>query len=63
VSERLRAVVEALGIRPGERRFDLVVAVRVGLFHREPGWTRALVAPWLAPGGPVRALYDAPGGG
>jgi Methyltransferase domain len=44
----------------GERRFDLVFAVRVGLFHREPERARALVEPWLAPGGQVRAFFDAP---
>ena len=44
----------------GARRFDLVFAVRVGLFHREPERARALVAPWLAPGGTVRAFFDTP---
>ena len=44
-----------------ERRFDLVFAVRVGLFHREPERARALVQPWLAPGGRVCAFFDAPG--
>jgi hypothetical protein len=32
----------------GERRFDVVFAVRVGIFHREPERARALVEPWLA---------------
>jgi SAM-dependent methyltransferase len=44
----------------GERRFELIFAVRVGLFHREPERARALVEPWLAPGGRVRAFYDPP---
>lgn len=44
----------------GARRFDLVFAVRVGLFHREPERARALVAPWLAPGATVRAFFDTP---
>jgi SAM-dependent methyltransferase len=44
-----------------ERRFDLVFAVRVALFHREPARAGALVEPWLAPGARVRAFYDAPG--
>ncbi len=43
------------------RRFDLVFAVRVGLFHREPERARALVAPWLAQDGRVLAFYDVPG--
>jgi ubiquinone/menaquinone biosynthesis C-methylase UbiE len=45
----------------GERRFDKVFAVRVGLFHREPERARRLVEPWLAPGGVIRAFYDSPG--
>ena len=44
----------------GSRQFDLVFAVRVGLFHREPQRARALVEPWLAPGGRVEAFYDSP---
>jgi ubiquinone/menaquinone biosynthesis C-methylase UbiE len=44
----------------GERRFDVVFAVRIGLFHREPERAHALVEPWLAPGGRVDAVYDAP---
>ena len=50
--------LEALDL--GERLFDLVFAVRVGRFHRDPDAARALVEPWLAPGGRVRAYYDAP---
>ena len=42
----------------GERRFDVVFAVRVGLFHREPARARALVEPWLAPGGRLVTEYD-----
>ena len=45
----------------GDRRFDRVFAVRVRLFHTEPERARALVEPWLAPGGGVRAFYDTPG--
>ena len=45
----------------GERRFDKVFAVRVGLFHREPERARALVEPWLAPGGTVTSVFDPPG--
>lgn len=44
----------------GERRFDVVFAVRVALFDREPERAHALVEPWLAPGGRVHAFYDAP---
>jgi ubiquinone/menaquinone biosynthesis C-methylase UbiE len=44
----------------GDRRFDRVFAVRVGLFHREPERARGLVEPWLAPGGRVDAFFDPP---
>jgi ubiquinone/menaquinone biosynthesis C-methylase UbiE len=45
----------------GARRFDRAFAVRVGLFHREPDRARALVEPWLAPGGELVVAYDEPG--
>ncbi len=45
----------------GERRFDKVFAVRVGLFHREPERARGIVERWLAPGGTVDAFFDEPG--
>jgi ubiquinone/menaquinone biosynthesis C-methylase UbiE len=45
----------------GERRFDKAFAVRVGLFHREPDRARALVEPYLAPGGQILSVFDAPG--
>jgi NAD(P)-dependent dehydrogenase (short-subunit alcohol dehydrogenase family) len=44
----------------GDRRFDVIFAVRVGLFHREPERAHALVQPLLAPGGRVRACFDPP---
>ena len=44
----------------GDRRFEKIFAVRVGLFHREPERARALAERWLAPGGSVRAFFDAP---
>lgn len=55
-AEFLVAALERLDL--GERRFDVVFAVRVGLFHREPERARSLVEPWLAPGGCVRAFFD-----
>ena len=51
------ASLEALDL--GARRFDKVLAVRVGLFHRDPERAHALVRPWLAPGGTVLAVFDA----
>jgi ubiquinone/menaquinone biosynthesis C-methylase UbiE len=44
----------------GDRRFDTIFAVRVGLFHREPERTRALAERWLAPGGRLTAVFDPP---
>jgi ubiquinone/menaquinone biosynthesis C-methylase UbiE len=57
-AEFLVARLEDLDL--GDRRFDVVFAVRVGLFHREPEWARRLVEPWVAPGGRVLAFYDEP---
>jgi len=57
-AEFLVANLEQLDL--GERRFDVIFAVRVGLFHREPERAHALVDPWLAPGGSVRSFFDPP---
>jgi ubiquinone/menaquinone biosynthesis C-methylase UbiE len=53
-------VAELESVDLGERRFDKVFAVRVGLFHRDPERAHALVEPWLAPGGGVKAFFDPP---
>jgi ubiquinone/menaquinone biosynthesis C-methylase UbiE len=58
-AEFLVAHLEDLDL--GDRRFDVIFAVRVGIFHRDPERARALVEPWLAPGGRVRAFFDLPG--
>jgi ubiquinone/menaquinone biosynthesis C-methylase UbiE len=42
----------------GDRRFEVIFAVRVGLFHREPERARRLAERWLAPGGTLRAVFD-----
>lgn len=47
----------------GDRRFDVVFAVRVGLFHRDPDRARRLAKRWLAPGGTLRAVFDPPSSG
>ena len=44
----------------GERHFDKVFAVRVGLFHRQPERAHAIVERLLAPGGTVLVCFDAP---
>ena len=57
-AEFLVATLEDLDL--GDRRFDKVFAVRVGLFHRDPDRARKLVERWLAPGGAVFAFFDRP---
>jgi ubiquinone/menaquinone biosynthesis C-methylase UbiE len=57
-AEFLVMALEALEL--GERRFDVIFAARVGLFHREPERARALAERWLAPGGRLHVAYDAP---
>ncbi len=59
IAEFITASLEGVDLE--ERRFDVVFAVRVGIFHREPQRAAALVAPWLAPGGRVLSFFDAPG--
>ena len=58
-AEFLVARLEELDL--GDRRFDTIFAVRVGLFHREPERARALAERWLAPGGSLAAHFDPPG--
>ncbi len=57
-AEFLIASLEDMNL--GDRRFDLVFAVRVGLFHRDPGRAHALVRPWLAPDARVLSFFDEP---
>ena len=51
-------VGELVVVDLGGRRGDAVLAVRVGLFHREPERARKLAERWLAPGGRLRTDYD-----
>ncbi len=57
-AEFLLATLEELDL--GARRFDVIFAVRVGLFHRDPARAHALAERWLAPGGAVTAVFDPP---
>jgi len=57
-AEFLVASLEDLDL--GDRRYDTIFAVRVGLFHREPARARALASPGLAPGGRIVAAFDEP---
>ena len=41
----------------GDRRFDRIFAVRVGLFHRHAERAHRLVGPWLAPAGRGRPFF------
>jgi ubiquinone/menaquinone biosynthesis C-methylase UbiE len=53
-------IAELAALDLGERRFDRILAVRVGLFQRAPEQARALAEAWLAPGGTLLAVYDPP---
>ena len=44
----------------GDRHFDKIFAVRVGLFHREPERARGIAERWLAPGGAIFSFFDPP---
>jgi ubiquinone/menaquinone biosynthesis C-methylase UbiE len=57
-AEFLVAHLESLDL--GERRFDKIFAVRVGLFHREPQRAHDLATRWLARGGAIHAVFDPP---
>jgi cyclopropane fatty-acyl-phospholipid synthase-like methyltransferase len=57
-AEIIRGTLEDVDL--GERRFDAILAVRVGLFHREPERARALAERWLAPGGRLVVEHDLP---
>lgn len=60
-AEFLVATLENLApVLDDDRRFDVVFAVRVGLFDREPDRARELAAPWLKPTGRVHAFFDPP---
>ena len=54
----LVATLEDLDL--GERRFDKIFAVRVGLFHRDLERARSIVERWLAPGGALFVFFDPP---
>ncbi len=57
-AEFLVAHLESLDL--GDRRFDKILAVRVGLFHREPERAHELATRWLAQGGTLHAVFDPP---
>ena len=44
----------------GRRRFNKILAVRVGLFHQHPDRARELAERWLAPNGVLLSVYDEP---
>ncbi len=59
-AEFLVATLEDLDL--GDRRFDKIFAVRVGLFHRDHERARGIVERWLAPGGAAFVFFDPPSG-
>lgn len=58
VAEFLQADLEDLDL--GDRVFDKIFSVRVGLFHRDPDRARAIVERWLAPDGLIMSVFDEP---
>ena len=59
-AEFLVATLEDLDL--GNRRFDKIFAVRVGLFHRDPKRARGIAERWLAPGGSLFVFFNQPSG-
>jgi ubiquinone/menaquinone biosynthesis C-methylase UbiE len=57
-AEFIVATLEDLDL--GDRRFDKIFAVRVGLFDRDPERAHGLAERWLAPGGTLSAHFDSP---
>lgn len=53
-------VCEMESFDPGAVKFDAVLALRVGLFHRDPAKAHNLVKRWLKPGGRIVAEFDEP---
>jgi SAM-dependent methyltransferase len=47
----------------GDSVFDKILAVRVGLFYREPERANAMIDRYLAPGGVLKSIFDAPRAG
>jgi ubiquinone/menaquinone biosynthesis C-methylase UbiE len=59
-AEFLVATLEDLDL--GDRRFDKIFAVRLGLFHRDPERAHSIVERWLVPSGAVFVFFDPPSG-
>jgi len=53
-------VADVMDFDPGSRRFTKILAVRVGLFHRDPERVESRVRRWLAPRGKIIAVFDEP---
>ncbi len=45
---------------PGKQKFDVVLAARIGLFHREPERAHHIVKQWLKPRGRMIVEFDEP---
>lgn len=53
-------VADFVNFDPGDRKFDKIFAIRVGLFHREAELAHGIVEKWLAPRGKIVVVYDQP---
>jgi hypothetical protein len=54
-------VADVMEWDPRPRKFTKILAVRVGVFHRNPEAVERRVRHWLAPRGKIFAVYDEPG--
>lgn len=44
----------------GDQKFDIILAVRVRLFYKDPERAKRIVSKYLAPGGKIISIYDLP---
>jgi cyclopropane fatty-acyl-phospholipid synthase-like methyltransferase len=53
-------LADAMKFDPGRQRFDKILAVRVGLLHRDEDQARRHLEKWLKSRGKILLVYDEP---
>jgi cyclopropane fatty-acyl-phospholipid synthase-like methyltransferase len=53
-------LADVMKFDPGPQRFDKILAVRVGLLHRDEDKARRHLEKWLKPKGKIFLVYDEP---
>jgi cyclopropane fatty-acyl-phospholipid synthase-like methyltransferase len=53
-------LADVMKFDPGSQRFDKILAVRVGLLHRDEDKARRHLEKWLKPKGKILLVYDEP---